>query len=150
MMNGISFAGKIDFDPDFDLDNSDKDYCINLIRETKVASLKRRDSTVSHEILQNMSISYVMPINSNKSFVIGSLPIVKLTPFDSSALNDKRCEVLFPISKDICIYLNNYQKEGTFGIDSNFVRKINLSSWKQSREIASHSDVLIKSIINNK
>lgn len=144
----INFNGPIAVSPM--LTSYDEEPCKNLIQEIKVHSLRTRENARSYEFLQKMSLAFVTPKEPNKNFIIGSLPIVKITPFVAQLTDPTKAEMLFPISKKICLYLNNSGLNGVIPIERNFVRDINIQLRSHSSYVASHSEILLKSIIHNR
>lgn len=85
--------------------------------------------------------------NPKKSFVIGSMPLIKLTRSGQTHLGDPAVEVWFPISHDVAVSpWGNAGAETVAPISDENVRALNESSVKQSTAFAGRSPVLIESL----
>jgi len=85
--------------------------------------------------------------NPKKSFVIGSMPLVKLTHPGQTNLSDPTVEVWFPISYDVAVSpWGDSGAETLVGISDGHVRALNESSAKQSTAFAGRSAKLIESL----
>ncbi len=120
----------------------------------------KKTAWVQAAVLSDASDSEVMDIlalkglaiavirNPKKSFVIGSLPIIKITPSGHTHLADPRVEALLPIAHDI-IVTPGYSS-GTEKIidvtDTQHIRSINRCMFEQSDWTVSRSRDLVKSL----
>lgn len=86
--------------------------------------------------------------NPKKSFVIGSNPIVKITPNGHTRLDDPAVEALFPIAHDVMVSvcLSRGEEKLVNENDSDNIRQINEAICKQSDIIAGRSRELITSL----
>ncbi len=83
-----------------------------------------------------------------KSFVIGSTPIIKITPPGHTHLADPVVEALFPIAYDVIVThgLPRGEEKLVNEIDAAHIRQLNEAMFKQSTVIAGNSRKLIKSL----
>ncbi|MEN3149559.1 hypothetical protein ABCW43_19845 [Neorhizobium sp. IRAMC:178] len=85
--------------------------------------------------------------NPKKSFVLGSRPVVKLTPPESNDLRDPRVELWLAIALDIMVGVGPpEQHEIIVDISDKNVRLINESVLVQSSQIVGRSKELIASL----
>ena len=86
--------------------------------------------------------------NPKKSFVIGSNPIVKITPNGHTRLDDPAVEALFPIAYDVVVSvcLSRGEEKLFDENDSDHIRQINETICKQSDMIVGRSRELITSL----
>lgn len=100
-------------------------------------------------VLASKGLGVVVLSKPNKSFVIGSLPIVKFTLPGRGHLSDPTVEVWFPIASDVVVSPGPWPggEERLFvGVPDDHVRTINEAIYKQSTMIAGRSAALIRSI----
>lgn len=121
--------------------------------ETKVKSLESNLSS-SMDILNERGLYFARITSPNKSFVIGSQPLVRIGNQGSNRLDDPMTELWYPISHDIAVSIGSYkEKEKIFTLtskESKLIRTINLEITKRSNEIAGKSLALISSLKKNK
>lgn len=99
------------------------------------------------KIISSKGLGIAIIKNNRKSFVIGTIPIVKLTPRDTAHLADPRVEAWLPISHDVAVTPYGAQGTETLALaeDPN-IRKINEAIFHQSDVIAGRSKALITSL----
>lgn len=119
-----------------------------LIQNIKVDVVRRRPNK-SISFLNERGIGIAVISNKDKSFVIGSNPIVKLNHPGRSHISDHSTEVWFPISHDIAITpgLDRGSEIIVEMKDSN-LRNLNLLIAKQSTVVAGRSKRLVESLID--
>ena len=97
---------------------------------------------------------YFAKISGSKSFIIGSQPLVRLANGGTTALDDPKTELWYPIAHDIAVSIGSYEEKEKLFILTNentkLIRQINLEIVNQSNEIAGKSAKLISSLIKNK
>ncbi|MDE0611850.1 MAG: DUF4238 domain-containing protein [Gammaproteobacteria bacterium] len=112
-----------------------------------VGLLNAGDSEVM-ETLAMKGLAIAVIRNPRKSFVIGSLPIIKITPSGHTHLADPRVEALLPVAHDIIITPGH--PSGTEEIidmtDTQHIRSINRCMFEQSDWTVGRSRNLIESL----
>jgi hypothetical protein len=112
-----------------------------------ISSLSDPGSEVQ-ETLSRKGLGVGVITKPNKSFIIGSFPVVKLTYPGRENFNDPSVEVWFPISPDVAV--TPIPEQGIEKIvqitGAHHVRAINLAISGQSTIIAGHSKALIESL----
>lgn len=100
-------------------------------------------------VLNNMGIGVVVIRKINKSFVIGSSPIVKLTPPGETRLGQPNVEVWLPIAPDVAVCaVPGKGREIVMTLnDFQWLRAINAAIFLESTLIAGRSEALIKSLV---
>jgi len=101
-------------------------------------------------VLDNMGIAIAVIRKPNKSFVIGSQPVVKLTPPGETGLGQPGVEVWLPVASDVAVcVIPGKGKEivGTLN-DDRWLRSFNSAMLRQSTLIAGRSAALIKSLVS--
>lgn len=103
---------------------------------------------VVQTVLNNMGIGIAVLRKPNKSFVIGSKPVVKLTPPGETRLGQPGVEVWLPIAADVAVcVLPERGKEIVKTLDDDrWLRGFNAAILRDSTLIAGRSEVLIKSL----
>jgi hypothetical protein len=112
-----------------------------------VDALKRTSPQVL-AILKQKGLGIATVRKRGKSFVIGSLPVVKLTYPGREHLADPSVEVWLPIAFDVAVSPAPIPSgsELLLEIDDPVVRSINGATFKQSTTIAGRSEELISSL----
>jgi len=90
----------------------------------------------------------ILKARPKKSFLIGSNPIVKLTPPETGDISDKRVEVWFPIAADLAMGLGDRRGAITVinNVADNIIRAINICIARQISIIGGRDAALVKSI----
>ncbi|MBB2749779.1 UNVERIFIED_ORG: hypothetical protein GGI57_000445 [Rhizobium aethiopicum] len=101
-------------------------------------------------VLNNMGICIAVLRRPNKSFVIGSKPVVKLTPPGETRLGQPGVEVWLPIASDVAVcVIPEKRKEVVVTLDDDrWLRGFNAAILRESTLIAGRSEVLIKSLVS--
>ncbi len=86
----------------------------------------------------------------NKAFVIGSRPVVKITPQGHNDLRDPLCEMWLPIASDVAVGVGRGATELLYLDNPKPIRQLNLSIAEQSGAIAAHSATLVRSLARNR
>ena len=119
------------------------------IRNVRVQSLLQFRANVMG-VLERRGIAILRICQSSKQFIVGSRPVVKLTPRGLTDLSDPAVEMWLPVAADIAVGVG----AGDGGItllqtyDQSPVRQLNLAIAKQSETIAAGSAALVNSIAN--
>lgn len=120
-----------------------------IVRNVRVQSLVGFSTEMIH-VLERRGIAVLQILKPNKSFVIGSRPVVKLTSPGRTDLNDPAVEMWLPIASDIAVGVG--RGDGQVSLHSTteerLVRQLNLSIAKQSNVIAAASATLVQSLAN--
>ena len=100
------------------------------------------------QILGDKGLCVAVIRNPKKSFVIGSTPIIKITPPGCTHLGDPDAEALFPIAYDVIVTpgLSRGEEKLVNEIDVAHIRQLNEAMFEQSTGIAGNSRKLIKSL----
>ena len=103
------------------------------------------------DVIRSKGIRIAHIRRASRSFVIGSKPIVKVTPPGHTNLSDPAVDAWLPISHDVAVTpASKPGKEEIVEItNSQFVRWLNDEVFKQSIVFAGRSEVLVKSLTNN-
>lgn len=101
-------------------------------------------------VLNNMGIVIAVIRKPNKSFVIGSRPIVKLTPRGETRLGQPDVEAWLPIAANVAVcVIPGKGKEIVMTLnDDSWLRGFNSAILRESTQIAGRSEALIKSLVS--
>ena len=115
-------------------------------QNAKVAALLDPGTLVLQE-LESRGLGVIRIRQADKSFVIGSFPIVKLLSADATGFT-LPTQVWFPISHDVAVTPAGRKGSEQFTVvrDEKFIRAINLAVAHQSAAIAGRSEALIASL----
>ncbi|NIJ40964.1 hypothetical protein FHS78_001245 [Parvibaculum indicum] len=128
-----------------DIDSPEKR--ARLRQNVKVSTIRQPMPKVV-SALQRKGLGVAVIVRANKSYVIGSNPIVKLNYAGRSSLLDPSTEVWFPISADVAVSpAFEAGKEVVVEINSDSVRYINSAVYRQSDLVAGRSKELIESLV---
>lgn len=121
------------------------------VRNVRVQSLQQF-SAAAISVLERRGIAVLRITAPNKSFIIGSRPVVKLTAKGRADLNDPSVEMWLPIASDIAVGAGNGDGGVTLHLaqDGDPVRQLNLAITKQSGTIAARSAALVRSLANTR
>ncbi|MGB0694876.1 MAG: DUF4238 domain-containing protein [Rhodospirillaceae bacterium] len=125
---------------------------LKRIKHNAKANAIRSDAKDVLDVIGNKGLAIIRIGALNKSFIIGSYPIVKLTLPGRSHLSDPTVEVWFPISPRVAIspaYLRGECRVIPIKSVAE-IRHINVSVAKQSTIIASKSEKLISSLLKQR
>jgi hypothetical protein len=86
----------------------------------------------------------------NKAFVIGSRPVVKLTPQGRTDLRDHVCEMWLPIASDVAVGAGRGAMELLYLDRAKPIRQLNLAIAQQSGVIAAHVPELVRSLAHDR
>lgn len=100
------------------------------------------------QVLRDKGLCVAAIRNPKKSFVIGSNPIIKITPPGHTRLDDPVVEALLPIAYDVIVTPGFSRGEENLvdANDSDHIRQINEAMFRQSDIIAGRSHELIRSL----
>jgi hypothetical protein len=123
----------------------DKNQHRTLFQNVRVNMLKSPSENVLN-VFHQMSACVLAVRGANRSFVLGSVPVVRL---GSDALLDKSCEVWMPISPKTAVgFVWGQQHHGRIiEIGMTDLRRINLAIVRQSSAFAAVSPELIRSLL---
>ena len=115
------------------------------------ASLAIPKDDIILDVIRGKGIRIARIRRASRSFVIGSKPIVKVTPPGHRHLADPAVDAWLPISHDVAVTpASKPGKEEIVEITNNqFVRWLNDEVFNQSIVIAGRSEVLVKSLTKN-
>lgn len=123
-----------------------------IMRNVRVDSLRQLRANVMG-VLEKRGITVLRIRRHNKSFIVGSRPVVKITPRGRTDLNDPVVEMWLPIALDVAagVGLGNGNGNGSislFFLDNDKpIRQLNCAIASQSSVIASCSPALTRSIV---
>ncbi|MCH7776908.1 MAG: DUF4238 domain-containing protein [Gemmatimonadetes bacterium] len=129
----------------------DRDVLARIKQNAKVDAVADPGQEVQ-DVLGQKGLGVVIIPKPNKSFVIGSLPIVKLTQPGRTHLADPSVEAWLPIASDVAVtpaLSRNREKLVPINEDRH-VRGINAAIFKQSTTTAGRSQALITSLANRR
>jgi hypothetical protein len=119
------------------------------VRNVRVQTLIQFTAEVM-DVLERRGIAVLRITKSNKSFIVGSRPVVKLTMPGRTDLNDPEVEMWLPIASDVAVGVG--QGDGELSLhhatDERLVRQLNTAIASQSGTIAAGSATLVRSIAN--
>ena len=129
----------------------DPEWVSCLKRNAIVDALKRRSPEIL-ELLKQKGLAIAVLRKSSKSFVIGSMAVVKLTHPGCEHLSDPSVEVWLPIASDIAVSPAPIlpRRESIHELNDDVVRHINCATFKQSKIIAGRSARLIASLVQSR
>jgi hypothetical protein len=111
----------------------------------RVLSLSK-PSTLALEIIASKGL-YFSRTALNRSFLIGSVPVMKLTPPHDSDLRSPEVEVWLAIGPNVAIVLaGHHPNGGMLSLSAEVVRSINRTIAKQSEIFAGRDKALVASI----
>lgn len=119
------------------------------VRHNVAAQLVTQPLQLVQHTLSNMGLAIAVIRKPNKSFIIGSHPIIRCEPTGGGNLGTPGVEMWFPVAKDVAI--SPLPERGPVlvldSIPDADLRRLNLSIFKQSREIGGCSKELIESLV---
>lgn len=119
------------------------------VRNVRVQTLVQFSAEVM-DVLERRGIGVLRITRPDKSFVIGSRPVVKLTMPGRTDLNDPAVEMWIPIASDMAVGVG--QGNGAVSLhylaDERPIRQLNLAIASQSTTIAAGSPALVRSLAN--
>lgn len=99
------------------------------------------------EVLQRRDISILRVERPNKSFIVGSRPVVKLSVAGQSNLANPIVEMWLPIASDIAVGVGDATGQtNLYPANDHAVRRLNILTAMQSQVIAARSPELIRSV----
>lgn len=103
-------------------------------------------------VLKRRGIAILRIIRSNKSFIIGSRPVVKLTVAGRSDLDDPSVEMWLPIASDVAVGVGLGDGGTSLYLlsDDRPIRMLNIAIARQSNVIAAKSAELVRSVANRR
>lgn len=101
-------------------------------------------------VLNNMGIGIAVIRKPNKSFIIGSNPIAKLTPPGETRLGQPDVEAWLPIAADVAVCpVPGKDKEIVMTLDDDrWLRGFNAAILRESTLIAGRSEALVSSLVS--
>lgn len=104
----------------------------------------------AQEVLENTGLAVAVVRKPNKSFVIGSRPVLKLTPPGETRLGQAGVEAWLPIAHDvaICVIPGKGNEVVLTLDDDRKLRDFNRTVLGQSTMIAGRSEALVKSLVS--
>lgn len=105
---------------------------------------------VVQAVLNDMGIGVAVIRKPNKSFVIGSKPIVKLTPSGETRLGQPGVEAWLPVAADVAVCpVPGHGKEIVMTLDDDrWLRGFNAAILRESTLIAGRSEALVSSLVS--
>ncbi len=114
-------------------------------QRARVLSLSRTSGTAL-DVLSAKGLFFARTAR-NRSFLLGSFPVMKLTPIGRSELSDPEVEVWFAIDPNVAIILaSNNTLNRVLSMSAEGVRHINRTIAKQSKMFAGRDKALVTSI----
>src|SRR5690606_21001349 len=107
---------------------------------------------VVQAVLNDMGIGVAVIQKPNKSFVIGSKPIVKLNPPGETRLGQPDVEAWLPIAADVAVCpVPGKDKEIIMTLDDDrWLRGFNVAILRESTLIAGRSEALVSSLVSER
>lgn len=124
------------------------DIAISRMKENAlVAALGRRSHSVL-QVLAKRSLAVLVIQRTRKSFILGSRPVIKLTPDPETNLEHPSVEMWLPVAPDVAVGIGQPgQKELLIHAPDDWVRRLNLAILAQSTQAVSQSFALISSLV---
>lgn len=117
-----------------------------LFQNSKVMAIADPGGEVQN-VLGKKGLIFAVTYKSNKSFVIGSRPVIRLSSPGREHLSDPSVEIWLPIASDVAVTPALSRGQERFvEIKDEDVRKINACIYQQSNKIAGCSERLIRSL----
>ncbi|TCU13731.1 DUF4238 domain-containing protein [Rhizobium sullae] len=119
------------------------------LRENARVKATGDPGTVVQDVLNNMGIAIAVLRKPNKSFVIGSKTVVKLTSPGETSLGQPGVEVWLPIAADVAVCVvpqRGHEIVMTLNEDR-WLRSFNAAILRESTVIAGRSEALIQSLV---
>lgn len=102
-------------------------------------------------ILGSKGVAIAHIRKTSKSFVLGSLPFIRMGPPNNSHLSDPLVELWLPLSHDIAVSPAYSQgTETIIPLSDEQIRRVNAAIFQQSDKIGARSDALLRSLISNR
>ena len=119
------------------------------MRNVRVDSLKQLSGNVMG-VLERRGIGILQVRRPKKSFIVGSRPVVKLTPGGRTDLEDTVVEMWMPIASDVAAGVGlGGGRISLFFLDAEKpIRQLNAAIASQSSIIAAASRALVRSVAN--
>lgn len=115
-----------------------------FVQNAKVKALKTSGSDVI-DALSSRGLGVALIRKLNRSFIIGSFPIIKLTPAGMTHIGHSSVEIWIPIAHDVVVGPHGGpNEEKIVNISDSHVRALNEFTFRQSTEVAGRSKKLIE------
>lgn len=111
----------------------------------------RRPSIAVLTVLSSRGLAFARTRGPQKSFVLGSRPVLKLTPPGVTELGDHRVELWLPVAPDIAVGVGHDRgTEILVQIPDAALRQHNLATIRQSSKVIASSPRLLHSLVTNR
>lgn len=135
-----------------ELEQSVRDYPETMNRHLKNGSIQNLQMSPSHEASEFLAMMRIVVVVIEKlklerSFIIGSNPIVNLSHPERSPLSDSSAEVWLPLARDVAVFPYLWESDTVIFANDSHIRAINTSVFQQSTVIAGCSRELIESLL---
>ncbi|MDF2797436.1 MAG: hypothetical protein K0R85_180 [Devosia sp.] len=115
-------------------------------RNAMIGSLASSGENVL-KVLGGRGLAIIRTTKLTKSFVLGSRPVVKLTPPGTTELSDHSVEMWLPVAPDVAVGVGREPgEELLFDAPDRFVRGLNEAVLEQSSMLVARSEDLLKSL----
>lgn len=119
-----------------------------VLQNVRVAA-RGLNGPLERAALAARGIAVALIVPSNKSFIIGDYPQVRMGP--RSYLRDPETELCFPVAWDVAVSpCGKPMTEKLIGLDGEGVRGVNRAMFQQSNIVAARSQALIESLASSR
>jgi hypothetical protein len=119
-------------------------------KQAEVRATLMHSSELIHAISQK-GLIFAVPANDKKSFILGSIPFLRLKGITSEGIADPTSELWLPFSPHTAlVWFGKDDKNSLLSINDAQLRYVNKHMWQQSSGAISASDQLLVSIANSK
>ena len=114
----------------------------------RIQNLQMAPSPEVSELLAKMGIvvAIIGDLKAERSFIVGSNPVVKLSHPERSNPSDPSVEVWLPLASDVAVFPCPWESDKVISANDRHIRTINRSIFQQSTVIAGCSRELIESL----
>ena len=127
----------------------DEETMERLFKNSAIQSVRLPTPKEVYEILsaKHICAAVVRQPKPKRSFVIGSIPVLKLSHPERSHLADPTVEVWLPLARDVAVTPCPGERAKLISIQDRHIRSINKSIFQQSTVIAGCSREIIESLL---
>ena len=92
-------------------------------------------------------VAVIEELKPERSFIIGSSPVVQLSHSERSYLSDQDLEVWLPLARDVAVFPSPWEGDKVMSVNDKHIRTINKGISQQSTVIAGCSREIINSLL---
>ena len=119
------------------------------LMNARIKHLQMPRSPEMSELLAKMGIvvAVIEELKPERSFIIGSSPVVQLSHPERSHLSNSIVEVWLPLARDVALFPSPWERDKVIFANDKHIRAINTNVFQQSTVIAGWSREIIESVL---